>query len=317
MKKETLDNTSYKNAKGPVVYNMTNDYMFRVINQKNPNVTKGIICAILHMKEDLVQSVEITNPIELGEDMDDKTFVLDVNVLLNNSSMINFEMQVVNEHNWQDRSLSYLCRSFDQLYQGEIYASARPAIHVGFLNFEPFPEYPEFHASYKLINGKNGMVYSDKFILNVVDLTHIELATTDDKDAQLDLWARFFIAKTWEEIIMIAEKNVYLEAAAQTLYEANADETTKMKCRARRDYYKQKNTTEKLFRELEEETNRLTEEKTKLTEEKTKLTEETTRLSEEKNKLLEEKNRLLDDNQKYKAYIAELEKKLAEETTNK
>ena len=116
---------------------------------------------------------------------------------------------------------------------------------------------------------------------------------------------------------MIAEKNVYLEAAAQTLYEANADETTKMKCRARRDYYKQKNTTEKLFRELEEETNRLTEEKTKLTEEKTKLTEETARLSEEKNKLLEEKNRLLDDNQKYKAYIAELEKKLAEETTNK
>ena len=137
----------------------------------------------------------------------------------------------------------------------------------------------------------------------MVDLTHIELATTDDKDAQLDLWARFFIAKTWEEIIMIAEKNVYLEAAAQTLYEANADETTKMKCRARRDYYKQKNTTEKLFRELEEETNRLTEEKTKLTEEKTKLTEETTRLTEE--------------NKKLEAYIAELEKKLAEETTNK
>ena len=133
------------------------------------------------------------------------------------------------------------------------------------------------------------IIYSDKFILNVVDLTHIELATTDDKEAQLDLWARFFIAKTWEEIIMIAEKNVYLEAAAQTLYEANADETTKMKCRARRDYYKQKNTTEKLFRELEEETNRLTEEKTKLTEE----------------------------NKKLEAYIAELEKKLAEETTNK
>ena len=286
MKKEKQDSISFKNAKGPIMYNMTNDYMFRVVNQTNPNVTKGIICSILHIKEELVQSIEITNPIELGEDMDDKTFVLDINVLLNNSSILNFEMQVVNEHNWQDRSLSYLCRSFDQLYQGEIYSSAKP---VGFLNFQPFPEYPEFHACYRLINEKNGMVYSDKFILNVVDLTHIELATTVDKEVQLDLWARFFIAKTWEEIIMIAEKNIYIEAAAQTLYEANADETTKMKCRARRDYYKQKNTTEKLFRELEEETNRLV---------------------EEKNKLTEEHNKLSDENKKLEAYIAELEEKL-------
>ncbi|MBR2046266.1 MAG: Rpn family recombination-promoting nuclease/putative transposase [Agathobacter sp.] len=266
MKKEIKDGNTYKDATGEILYNMTNDYMFRVVNQKNPRVTKGIICAILHLKEEMVQSVEITNPIELGEDINDKTFVLDINVLLNNSSIINFEMQVVNEHDWQDRSLSYLCRSFDQLYQGTSYSSAHPAIHVGFLNFQPFSDYPEFHACYKLINEKNGMVYSDKFILNVVDLTHIELSTVVDKEAQLDLWARFFIAKTWEEIIMIAEKNIYIEAAAQTLYEANADETTKMKCRARRDYYKQKNTTEKLIRELSEDNNKLSEENKKLNE---------------------------------------------------
>lgn len=51
---------------------------------------------------------------------------------------------------------------------------------------------------------------------------------------------------------MIAENNPYIEAAAQTLYEANADEMTKRKCRARRDYYKQKNTTEKMLKELTE-----------------------------------------------------------------
>lgn len=283
MKKENILNLSYKNASGAVLFNMTNDYMFRVVNQKNQQVTKGIICALLHISYESVQSIEITNPIELGEDIDDKTFVLDINVLLNNSAMINLEMQVINEHNWQDRSLSYLCRSFDQLYQGEKYTAAKPAIHVGFLNFQPFPEYPEFHSQYKLINKENGMVYSDKFLLNVVDLTHIELATDADKESQLDAWAKFFTAKTWEEIIMLTENNTYIEEAAQTLYEANADEITKMKCRARRDYYKQKNTTEKMLREL-------TEEKTKLTEEKTKLTEENASLN---------------------SYIKELEEKLA------
>ena len=51
MQKEKQDNISYKNAKGPIMYNMTNDYMFRVVNQTNPNVIKGIVCSILHIKE--------------------------------------------------------------------------------------------------------------------------------------------------------------------------------------------------------------------------------------------------------------------------
>lgn len=240
---------SYKNASGEILFNMTNDYMFRVVNQKNPNVTKGIICSLLHLSPRKVQSVEITNPIELGENIDEKTFVLDINVLLNNSAIINLEMQVINEHNWEERSLSYLCRSFDQLYQGETYTLAKPAIHVGFLNFQPFPEYPEFYATYKLINVKNGMVYSDKFLLNVVDLTHINLSTNIDKEHQLDIWAKFFTTKTWEDVIMLAENNPYIDEAAQTLYEANADEITKMQCRARRDYYKLQNTRDRNWRE--------------------------------------------------------------------
>ena len=97
------------------------------------------------------------------------------------------------------------------------------------------------------------MVYSDKFSLSVIDLKHIELATEEDKESLVDAWAKFFVATSWEEVIMIAEYSPNLEAAAQTLYEANADEATKRKCRARRDYYKQKNTTEKMLHDLKAE----------------------------------------------------------------
>lgn len=97
------------------------------------------------------------------------------------------------------------------------------------------------------------MVYSDKFSLSVIDIKHIELATNEDKESLVDAWARFFIATSWEEVIMITEYSPHLEAAAQTLYEANADEATKRKCRARRDYYKQKNTTEKMLHDLTSE----------------------------------------------------------------
>ena len=245
MKNETQVNiSSYKNATGEIMFNMTNDYMFRVVNQKNPTVAKGISCAVLHLDPATVQSAEITNPIILGNSIDDKTFVLDIEVLLDNSAIINLEMQVINEHNWQDRSLSYLCRSFDQLHQGDDYPMVKPAIHAGFLNFQPFPDFPQFHASYKLMNEENHMVYSDKFHLNVIDLTHIDLSTDTDKEFQLDIWAKFFTAKTWEDVIMLAENNPYIDNAAQTLYEANADRLTQEQCRARRNYYKEKHAAE-------------------------------------------------------------------------
>lgn len=37
-------------------------------------------------------------------------------------------------------------------------AKSKPAIHVGFLNFQPFPDFPEFHAIYKLKNTTERMM---------------------------------------------------------------------------------------------------------------------------------------------------------------
>lgn len=243
---------SLKEATGPIMYNMTNDYMFRAILQKNQKVLKGLICSLLHLMPSEIRSIVITNPIQLGESIEAKDFVLDINVLLNDNTIINLEMQVADELNWTDRSLVYLCRSFDQLYTGEDYNEAKPAIHIGFLCFTPFKEYPEFYATYKLLNVKNHHVYSDKFDLRVVDLEHIELATEEDKQYQIDYWASLFKAKTWEELKMIAKQNEFMQEATETLFELNADETIRQQCLARQDYYRTQNSYKKLIDEQAE-----------------------------------------------------------------
>ena len=51
---------------------------------------------------------------------------------------------------------------------------------------------------------------------------------------------------------MIADENIYMEAASQTMYEMSADELVKRQCRARRDYYKQMNSHNRTIRELDE-----------------------------------------------------------------
>lgn len=163
-------------AHGLIPYGMTNDYMFRAVLQASQKALRGLICSLLHLPEGEVLSVRITNPIILGRAAGTKEFRLDISILLNDHTFLNLEMQVANRLNWPDRSLSYLCRSFDRLSRGQDYQAVQPAIHIGFLDYTLFEECPEFYATYKLQNVKNHKIYSDNFVLGVVDLSRIDLA---------------------------------------------------------------------------------------------------------------------------------------------
>jgi len=225
-------------ASDPVAIRMSNDYLFRALLQRNNYVLKGLICSLLHLAEEEVESVEITNPIKLGDSIDEKTFYLDVSIILNNNTLVDLEMQVVNYHDWPERSLVYLCRIFDSIKRGGKYWEIKPAIHISFLDFTLFPQVPEFFATYQLLNIKNHSLYSDKLRLSVVDLTRIDLATEEDKLYHTDKWAALFKATTWEEIKMLAQNNDYIREASNTVYQLSHEEEIRLQCEAREDFYR-------------------------------------------------------------------------------
>ena len=188
-------NLSFETATGSIDYPFTNDYMFRAILQKDKQVLKALIAALLHLKKESIHDVAIT--------ISDKDFILDIRVNLNNEQLIDLEMQMSNEYNWSERSISYAARSFDQLNSGEEYKEVLPVHSIGFLNFTLFEDQPEFFATYELRNKKTGHLYSSKFSIHVLDLTRIDLATAEDQNYEIDRWAKLFKAKTWEELRMI------------------------------------------------------------------------------------------------------------------
>ena len=251
-KKSEVTHDTYQTATGSIPYNMLNDYMFRVVLQKNEFVLRGLIESLLHLDQDDIESVQITNPIKFGEQISSKTFILDIHIRLNSAVDINLEMQVINEGDWTDRSLSYLCRTYDQLYEGEAYTDTSCAIQIGILDFTLFREMPEFYASYRMINVKNHHIYSHKLQLYVLELNQTELATEEDHRYEIDRWAKLFKATTWEDLRMIAENNEYMSEAAQEMYQLNEDELIREQCRAREEYYRREQRKEKRMRELEE-----------------------------------------------------------------
>lgn len=227
-------NQTYETATGQIEYTLTNDFVFRAILQRNKSVLIALICALLHLPEKEVDA-EITNPIELGAAFSNKDFILDIRVKLSNGRLIDLEMQIANEHNWPERSISYAARSFDNLNAGDDYVNVMPVHSIGFLDFTLFPEVPEFYATYQLQNVKTGKLYSSKFSIHVVDLSKIELATEEDKAYGIDRWARLFKATTWEDLRMISKDDSALQQASNELYTINADEILRQQARARAD----------------------------------------------------------------------------------
>ena len=283
---------------GALFVPMTNDYLFRALLQRNNLVLKGLICALLHMEEADISSVIITNPIRLGDSIDNKTFVLDINVILNQHHIINLEMQVVNLNNWQDRSLSYLARNFDHLKKGEDYQFTHPVIQIGLLDYTLFPDCPEFYSTYQFLNVKNHTLYSDKMRISVLDLSRIDLATEEDRQYQLDYWAALFKAKTWEELQMLAQNNHYFKEASETVYQLTQEEEIRQQCLAREDYNRTMKGIENNFAAL----------KAGLADANKQLTEKDQQLSE-KDQQLSEKDQQLSE---YQQHIQALEAQLAE-----
>ncbi|MGN0132716.1 MAG: Rpn family recombination-promoting nuclease/putative transposase [Lachnospiraceae bacterium] len=306
-------------ATGPVEIPMTNDYLFRALLQKNNKVLKGFICSLLHLSPKEVLSVTILNPIELGAAIDEKNFLLDIRCLLNDNTIINLEMQVINQHNWPERSLSYLSRSFDNLNRGDEYLHVKTAIQISILDFTLFPDAPEFFATYMMSNIKNHKIYSGKFRLSVLDLTHINLATEEDKHFHIDYWASLFKAITWEEIKMLAQKDPMIEEASNTILQLTQDEQIRLQCEAREDFLYWQRVNENYTKELEEYKRQLEDHNQQLEGRNQQLEGRNQQLEgrnqqlEGRNQQLEESQRRLEEDNKNKdAAIAQLSARISE-----
>ena len=283
---------------GQLPYTLTNDFFFKAFLQKNETALRGLLSALLSIKLDEISSVLITNPIQEGETVDDKNIILDIKLLLNDTHVINLEMQVANLGNWPERSLTYLCRMFDQLKTGEDYIKVKKTVHISIMDFTPndFPKV--LYSEYFLYNLKTGHKYSDKFAIYMLQLNQLGNPKDERDIPEIYYWAQLFKAKTWEEIQMLAEKNECIKQSIVTLQELTADEKARMQMEARERYRRDLAASVELGKQQSAEViQRLQEEKEKAEEESKqkdeKLQEAQLEIEKVKREAEEEKEELL------------------------
>ena len=239
--KDTTNETSsvYASLTGPVEYHLTNDYMFRAVMQKNENVLKHLLCALLRLSPESVEKLEIMNPIILGAEIDSKTCILDIRLILNNNHYYNIEMQVSKQKYWKERSLTYLCRNYDNLESGQEYAEVIPAMQISILDFDLFENIEELSSRYYLINENPEYrnQYTDGFGIITLNLPqiHNKKVIATEQNTELYQWARFFKAESWEEMRMLAQNNEAMNECVNTMAQLSEDEQIRMQCEARKD----------------------------------------------------------------------------------
>ena len=252
---QNVTNTHFSNESftGKLPYTLTNDFFFKVFLQRNETALRGLLCAMLSMKSEEITDIVVTNPIQEGDTVNDKNVILDIKVEVNKSQIINLEMQVENLGNWPERSLTYLCRMFDQLKSGEDYKNVKKTIHIGILDFTP-KDFPHiFYSNYFLYNPQTGHKYSDKFGIYMLQLNQIGNLEDEKEMPELYYWASLFKATTWEEIQMLAEKNESIKKSIVTLKELTADEKAQMQMEARERYRRDMVAAQDFGREQSEE----------------------------------------------------------------
>lgn len=199
---------------------------------------------MLNIRMEEIATIRILNPIEIGGMIDEKMMMLDLKIELDDSRILDIEMQVVDEGNWTERSLSYLCRAFDQLEKGEKYLNVKETIHIGILNFTPqdFPQ--KLYLEYYFYNLDTAHKYSDKLSIRVLQLNQLHKEVGEQIRPEIYYWAQLFKAQTWEEMWMLAEKNETIRECVFTYKELTADEKARMQSEAREDYYRRLNWAE-------------------------------------------------------------------------
>ena len=302
--------TLEKSMTGRLQYTLMNDFLAKYSLQNDLYALRGLLAALLRLELSEITDIEILNPVTPGKAITDKDCILDVRLELNHSRIINIEIQSRYQEFWPERSITYLCRNFDHLTEGQSYRDIKPCVQIGILRNGLFrktdPRYTgEFYDEYELLSTSHHTRYSSKFAIKVLSLNHLEAAGENEKNDPngLYFWAKLFRAKSWEELKMTAEDNPHMKSFIGTVRKMTAEEEILEACEARRRYSNEIAT-------YEEEVKAAAAERDRMTEERDRMTEERDRVTEERDQLARERDRAMEDVRKMQAEIEALKRRL-------
>ncbi|HML34236.1 Rpn family recombination-promoting nuclease/putative transposase [Sporomusa sphaeroides] len=188
--------------------NRMNDYVFKRIfgSEENKDILLNFLNAVLNSRS----GYELTEIELLDRELDpdflgDKYARLDILGRTAKGSLINIEVQIVNQYNIEKRTLFYWAKLYQgQLQSGQSHALLKKTVTINVLNFICLPDASRYHNTYHVREDETHQVLNDDLEIHFLELPKL-LCRTSTPQTRLEKWLLYLNnaeGKELEEVLM-------------------------------------------------------------------------------------------------------------------
>ncbi len=169
---------------------ITNDYIFKRIFAKkgNESILKDFLIAVLEIP---IEKVEVQAEVTLEKQLEqNKLGRLDILAILNDNTIVNIEIQVLNPCDFIERSLYYWSGNYyNDLKAGRDYTEVKKTIAINILDYEQFEEGP-FHEIARLRRDYKNRILTDKLEIHFIQIPKFK-KEEKEIETKLQQWMQF------------------------------------------------------------------------------------------------------------------------------
>jgi predicted transposase/invertase (TIGR01784 family) len=186
-------------------YKFKSDILFKMFFVKNKDLLRSLVAAALHIRQEDIGDLEITNEAILPELLTSKFCRLDLNMVIDDKR-VDLEIQVADEGNFRERAAFYCAKLFAaSLGAGVNYKDAPRAILISVVDYDMF-SCVEWYSEFALFEKMRHELLCDKMELHFFELR--KLPKTIDTEDMLQLWLKIFSVETEEELTTLEKLGV-------------------------------------------------------------------------------------------------------------
>ena len=195
-----------------------------LFRQGNENITKALVSAIINMP---ISSIDLSQDRHLiTNSPNDKLGILDLKAILNDNTICNVELQLVNNKDTIPRLLFYWSNLFyNQLCRGDNYNTLNKTISIAILdyNLEDINSTHFPHSIWKISNPFTLTILTDLFELHIIEIPKALKYLENNPDDLVSQWMLFLSEPNNREVLNIMKSNEEIEDAMKKLEEITSD----------------------------------------------------------------------------------------------
>ena len=201
----------------------TSDFVFKLLfgDERNKSALIGLLRALVDLPQEECELTFLDTHLK-REFKGDKLGILDVRVRTTSGQIINIEIQV-EPQNFIAKRISYYKSKMitGQLGKRDEYEKIQRVVCVCITSKSLFPGVPEYLNQFRFCNLANGLCFEG--IPEEIYTLELSKVPSENDGTGWWEWVRFLLARTEEDVEMVARANTEIRKAADALYVLSAD----------------------------------------------------------------------------------------------